>query len=136
MCTTTPKIHKYFERKVSEWNILGFLSECNIEPFRNKIKCYLLSLEDIASTEEGRRKEKVRQLIRNYRQASFCEKFIVELASGMVEDPTSFSIIQVLRAEPQKLVLKHSLSDVKQTTDNPMSLSDRTESRTQMILRA
>ena len=64
---------------MSEWNILGFLDVCNIEPFRNKIKCYLLSLEDIANTGEGRRKEKAQQLIRNYRQASFCENFFVEL---------------------------------------------------------
>ncbi|GES84158.1 hypothetical protein GLOIN_2v1495217 [Rhizophagus clarus] len=49
------QIHKYFERKTSEWNIIGFLGECNIEPFRKKIKCYLLSLESIPNTEEGRR---------------------------------------------------------------------------------
>ncbi|GBB96861.1 hypothetical protein RclHR1_28560003 [Rhizophagus clarus] len=62
------QIHKYFERKTSEWNIIGFLGECNIEPFRKKIKCYLLSLESIPNTEEGRRCDKARQLIRNYKQ--------------------------------------------------------------------
>ncbi|CAB4402556.1 unnamed protein product [Rhizophagus irregularis] len=41
--------------KTSEWNIIGFLNECNIETFRRKIYCYLKSLENIANTEEGRR---------------------------------------------------------------------------------
>ncbi|GBC12508.2 C2H2-type zinc finger transcription factor [Rhizophagus irregularis DAOM 181602=DAOM 197198] len=67
--TTEPKkIHEYFERKTSEWNIIGFLNECNIETFRRKIYCYLKSLENIANTEEGRRRNKAQQLIKNYNQ--------------------------------------------------------------------
>ncbi|CAB5390060.1 unnamed protein product [Rhizophagus irregularis] len=32
----SPKIHKYFKQKLSEWNITGFLNECDIKEFRKR----------------------------------------------------------------------------------------------------
>ncbi|CAG8735958.1 9167_t:CDS:2, partial [Funneliformis caledonium] len=70
MSTTSTKVtHEYFGRRTSEWCITGFLGECNVEPFRQKINCYLSSLENIANIEEGRRQKKAQQLLNNYRQA-------------------------------------------------------------------
>ena len=45
-------IHKYFERRASEWNVLGFLNTCDAEPFERKIDCYLSSLDMIADDEK------------------------------------------------------------------------------------
>ena len=45
--------------------------ECtNIESYRQKIECYLSSLELIASTENGQRREKAQVLLDAYKQAS------------------------------------------------------------------
>ncbi len=46
--------HKYFERRFSEWSILGFLNEYNMEPFDICIDEYLKSLE-IINSEQGKR---------------------------------------------------------------------------------
>ncbi|CAB4380004.1 unnamed protein product [Rhizophagus irregularis] len=62
--------HEYFNRKASEWCIIGFLSESNDLTFRQQVNCYVSSLESIANTEEGRRKRKAQQLLDDYRQGS------------------------------------------------------------------
>ncbi|CAG8630018.1 3427_t:CDS:10, partial [Paraglomus occultum] len=65
-------IHEYFKRKVSEWDIVGFLNECtDIESYRQKIECYLKSLELIADSEKDQRCEKALELLKLYRQAIF-----------------------------------------------------------------
>ncbi|RUS27053.1 LOW QUALITY PROTEIN: hypothetical protein BC938DRAFT_483770 [Jimgerdemannia flammicorona] len=56
------QVHKYFERKPSEWNVLGFLEECDREPFQTMITRYLTSLEIISQTERGRKQERAKQL--------------------------------------------------------------------------
>ncbi|CAG8640581.1 13293_t:CDS:2, partial [Ambispora gerdemannii] len=39
-------IHKYFERRTSEYDILGFLNECDLEPFERKGgKSFLLKMQ-------------------------------------------------------------------------------------------
>ncbi|KAF0552314.1 hypothetical protein F8M41_022076 [Gigaspora margarita] len=44
------------------FNVLGFFRECSIEPFRQKICCYLKSLKSIANTETSQRhKTKVKR---------------------------------------------------------------------------
>ncbi|CAG8631064.1 12707_t:CDS:10, partial [Dentiscutata heterogama] len=63
-------VHKYFERKASEWNIVGFLNECEIEPFERKIECYITSLEYIANSEKNRRGEMAQSLIDKYKKVS------------------------------------------------------------------
>jgi hypothetical protein len=35
------KIHEYFERKPTKWNIVDFLNECNEELFKSKIGLYI-----------------------------------------------------------------------------------------------
>ncbi|CAG8709332.1 26634_t:CDS:10 [Dentiscutata erythropus] len=62
------KIHKYFDCKCNKWNIVGFLNECDIEPFDKKIDEYLKSLEKI-DRKEGRRQKKAHQLLDRYRKA-------------------------------------------------------------------
>ncbi|CAI2177529.1 19352_t:CDS:2 [Funneliformis geosporum] len=44
-------VHKYFDHKSSEWNILEFLNECEVESFDRKIYCYIKDLEDISNYE-------------------------------------------------------------------------------------
>ncbi|CAG8592814.1 5010_t:CDS:10 [Funneliformis caledonium] len=62
--STSETIHKYFERKVSDWDIVRFLKECtSIGSYRQKIECYLSSLVLIANTENGQRCEKAQVLL-------------------------------------------------------------------------
>ncbi|CAG8743803.1 10155_t:CDS:2 [Dentiscutata erythropus] len=58
-------VHEYFNRKYTEWAIIGFLEECNIKSFRDNIGIYLTSLETIIKTENGRRREKAQQLYKH-----------------------------------------------------------------------
>ncbi|CAG8621451.1 5067_t:CDS:2, partial [Ambispora leptoticha] len=67
---TSKMVHKYFEQKDSEWNIIGFLKSCDLEPYPKKIEEYLICLEKIADTDEGQRRERARKLLDNYKQAS------------------------------------------------------------------
>ncbi|RHZ50407.1 hypothetical protein Glove_499g49 [Diversispora epigaea] len=67
-------IHEYFERKASEWNILGFLEECDLEPYLKKIDEYLKCLEIIANTEEDQKREKAQELLDNYKQGTHPDK--------------------------------------------------------------
>ncbi|CAG8679403.1 9199_t:CDS:2 [Ambispora leptoticha] len=76
--STSKTIHEYFGRKVSDWDIVRFLDECtNIESYRQKIECYLSSLELIASTENGQRRKKALELQKLYREA-FLELKVLE----------------------------------------------------------
>ncbi|RUS25343.1 hypothetical protein BC938DRAFT_472306 [Jimgerdemannia flammicorona] len=57
-----PRIHEYFKRKSSEWNILAFLEECDEEIYQSKISYYLKSLQRISQSEKGRRQERAKAL--------------------------------------------------------------------------
>ncbi|CAG8770321.1 4092_t:CDS:2, partial [Rhizophagus irregularis] len=63
-------VHKYFDYKPSEWNIIEFLKECEVEPFDRKIDHYTKDLENIANFETGGRRERAQILLDNYREAS------------------------------------------------------------------
>ncbi|CAG8677465.1 13794_t:CDS:2, partial [Dentiscutata heterogama] len=45
--------YEYFNRRHSEWNILGFLNYCDVEPFDIKIDYYLKCLETMVNREQG-----------------------------------------------------------------------------------
>lgn len=63
--------HKYFERPCSDWNIGGFLDECELEPFDQKLSYYISCLEKIANCkEEENRCEKAQVLLDQYKKAS------------------------------------------------------------------
>ena len=64
------KVHKYFERKASEWNIVAFLYECELEPCERKIDCYLSSLENIDNGENDSKSIKAQLLLARYREVS------------------------------------------------------------------
>ncbi|CAG8516455.1 12343_t:CDS:10 [Dentiscutata heterogama] len=66
---TKNEIPKYFIRKYSNWNIVGFLNECDLEPFERKIDEYLKSLQKIKA-EKGMRQKKASQLLDRYQKAS------------------------------------------------------------------
>lgn len=63
------KVHQYFERRPSEWSVLGFLEECDQEPFQAKVALYLTSLEILSQTEGGQRQKQAERLIKQYKQA-------------------------------------------------------------------
>ncbi|CAG8681000.1 7481_t:CDS:10 [Funneliformis mosseae] len=90
-------IHEYFERKVSDWDIVRFLEECtSIGSYRQKIECYLSSLELIVNTENGQRREKAQVLLDAYSQASIrilYQRFFKSKWRG--RGPSSSLIIQV-----------------------------------------
>ncbi|RHZ46207.1 hypothetical protein Glove_629g20 [Diversispora epigaea] len=56
------KIHKYFERIPTVWDVLDFLYECDIEPFDAKVDSYTKGLEAIANHEQGERAERAQFL--------------------------------------------------------------------------
>ncbi|CAI2175888.1 19775_t:CDS:2 [Funneliformis geosporum] len=64
------KIHKYFDRKYSEWDIVAFLKECEKEPFESKADEYVKSLEAIIKRKRGFEQGKARILLNKYREAS------------------------------------------------------------------
>jgi hypothetical protein len=68
------KIHEYFSRKSSEWNIIDFLEECDDDDFQKKIDKYLRSLDTIADNEQGRRREKAVFLLKRYREPNLNSK--------------------------------------------------------------
>src|SRR4051812_45381424 len=63
-------VHEYFDRKSSEWNIISFLEECDVESFTNKIGYYLTSLESIIDKKDGNRSIRARELHDRYKQVS------------------------------------------------------------------
>jgi hypothetical protein len=50
-------VHEYFNRNHESWSILDFLNECKLEPFDQKIDCYIKSLKSIAELDHGNRQE-------------------------------------------------------------------------------
>lgn len=64
------QIHEYFDSKSTNWSILGFLEECDEEPFQKKIDKYIKDLEIIADYEQGKRQEQANLLLSRYREAS------------------------------------------------------------------
>ena len=53
-------IQDYFNRKYSEWNIIGFLNESSKEPFESKVDAYVKSLDNIIKRERGSKQGKAR----------------------------------------------------------------------------
>jgi hypothetical protein len=82
---------------VSDWDIVGFLDECtSIVSYRQKIECYLSSLEFIANTENDKRRKKAQVLLDAYKQASIrilYQRFLKSKWRG--RGPSSSLIIQV-----------------------------------------
>lgn len=64
------EIHKYFCRKSSDWRIIDFLNENDIEPFEKKIDVYIKSLNNIIALEKGKRRERALTLLEKYKEAS------------------------------------------------------------------
>ncbi|CAG8469939.1 12091_t:CDS:2, partial [Acaulospora colombiana] len=64
----------------SDWDIIRFLNECNLEPYTKKIDCYLKSLLVISNTEDGQRRLKAQELLDLYKQESIFTKI-----SGVME---------------------------------------------------
>ncbi|RUS23636.1 hypothetical protein BC938DRAFT_474848 [Jimgerdemannia flammicorona] len=64
------KLHKYFDRKPSDWKVVGFLDECDIESFDQKISCYISCLEVLVKNEKELRKERAQLLLDRFRKAS------------------------------------------------------------------
>ncbi|GES86594.1 hypothetical protein GLOIN_2v1768936 [Rhizophagus clarus] len=66
-----PMSHKYFERACSDWNIIGFLKECELEPFDQKLSFYISCLEKLTNSQEKHRRKKAQALLDQYRKVSF-----------------------------------------------------------------
>ncbi|CAG8776957.1 13040_t:CDS:2, partial [Gigaspora rosea] len=62
-------IHQYFIRKFAEWNICGYLDECQIQDFNKKIEVYINSLELIAKTKKDGRADQAVKLLEKYLKA-------------------------------------------------------------------
>ncbi|CAG8575070.1 7111_t:CDS:2 [Acaulospora morrowiae] len=62
------KIHEYFDTTYSQWNICDFLNECDLEPFGQKIACYIRSLGIIVSCETDHRRERAKELLDKYKE--------------------------------------------------------------------
>ncbi|RUP23308.1 hypothetical protein BC936DRAFT_139020 [Jimgerdemannia flammicorona] len=62
------RIHEYFNRRPAQWCILGFLNECDMEPFERKMDEYLKSLSNIIDCEQGIRHERAKCLLDRYRK--------------------------------------------------------------------
>lgn len=45
-------VHRYFESSTSKLKIVNFLNVCKLEPFEQKMECYVRSLKNIANNEE------------------------------------------------------------------------------------
>src|SRR5688500_1615245 len=95
--------HKYFDRKPDDWNITGFLNECEIELFRDKIGCYLTSLANIINAgKDEERCKRANLLYDRYKKAS--TRFLASIKLVIWwrgRDLQSFSAIQVFKAEPR-----------------------------------
>ncbi|CAG8552008.1 2325_t:CDS:2, partial [Funneliformis caledonium] len=64
------KIHKYFDQDPANWSILGFLNECELEPFEMKIDSYVKWLKKIVDCEQDIKKKSAQALLDNYHKAS------------------------------------------------------------------
>ncbi|RUS28487.1 hypothetical protein BC938DRAFT_481823 [Jimgerdemannia flammicorona] len=81
----------------------AFLDECELEPFKRKIECYLENLQDIANREVGLRAKTAQQLIDKYKLAKTSHEAGVSGASANFEfvrrsrlrvDPTGLGEIE------------------------------------------
>jgi hypothetical protein len=73
--------YKYFDRRSSEWDILGFLNESeDMEPFDSKMDCYTKCLETIANCEKGFRRERAQLLLDRYKKVCNCRQELVATA--------------------------------------------------------
>ncbi|CAJ0826060.1 8684_t:CDS:2, partial [Entrophospora sp. SA101] len=63
-------VHEYFNRRLSEWTIIGFLEKCDANLFTDMIRHYLTSLENITKNDIGNRCKKARELHDHYKQAN------------------------------------------------------------------
>ncbi|GBB93852.1 hypothetical protein RclHR1_02240024 [Rhizophagus clarus] len=95
--------HEYFKKRASEWNIIGFLNTCELESFRQKIECYLCSLEMIKNTETSQRREKAQALFDKYKEAGIrFTSFAKNIENGVVDDLRALlSFKSSGRAEPR-----------------------------------
>ncbi|RIB16135.1 hypothetical protein C2G38_2190824 [Gigaspora rosea] len=57
----------YFEQKLSKWDIIEFLKQCDLEPYGKKVDRYIRCLKCTARSEQKKRKEKAEELLRRYR---------------------------------------------------------------------
>ncbi|CAG8550288.1 6860_t:CDS:2 [Cetraspora pellucida] len=110
------RVHKYFEQRAQEWNITGFLNECELESFRQIIEYYLSSLEAIIMTETGPRHEKAQILFDKYKKATVN----YETNNGTVIGGTSVS---ELKREFEEDGFEHKIeaNQIKQTRTNRQS---------------
>ncbi|CAI2183614.1 16104_t:CDS:10 [Funneliformis geosporum] len=92
--------HKYFERAYSDWNILGFLNECEVEPFDQKLSYYISCLKKIANNkEEGYRRKKAQALLDRYKKTSI-RTSIVKNAGPLCSRLKADSVLALL--EPRR----------------------------------
>ncbi|CAG8615612.1 3360_t:CDS:10, partial [Acaulospora morrowiae] len=63
------KIHKYFDQDPAKWCILGFLNECELEPFEMKIDYYIKWLKKIVDCEQDIKKKCAQALLDKYQKA-------------------------------------------------------------------
>lgn len=63
------RIHEYFKRNYTDWNIIGFLEESDEETFDLKIDSYLKSLELITEGDQEGRAKKAQLLFDKYKKA-------------------------------------------------------------------
>ncbi|CAG8564665.1 4239_t:CDS:10, partial [Diversispora eburnea] len=68
---TANAVHEYFTRSFSDWGIIDFLFECNLQEFSQMIDTYLKSLELIYANDKEKKGERAKQLLDRYRQAIF-----------------------------------------------------------------
>ena len=69
------KPHSYFDRKAADWDVLGFLEDCNEKTLKNKMDIYVKSLLNIVAYErQGKRHEKAKNLLDRYRRV--CSLFM------------------------------------------------------------
>ncbi|CAG8683725.1 20638_t:CDS:2, partial [Racocetra persica] len=75
-------VHNYFNREPCDWNITDFLNECELELFRDKIGCYLTSLENIIATgNNDERCKRAKFLYDQYKKACI-RSFLLTLIWG------------------------------------------------------
>ncbi|CAG8582695.1 1260_t:CDS:2, partial [Dentiscutata erythropus] len=93
---TESTTHEYFDRKSSEWNITGFLEECEVESLELKIDCYLKSLEYIAKYEQGNRSQRAQTLLDKYRELQENGKMDANQIERLVDPQFTFTTQQLI----------------------------------------
>ncbi|PKK58338.1 hypothetical protein RhiirC2_720601 [Rhizophagus irregularis] len=100
------KMHYYFNRRPSNWNINDFLNECNLKTTRAKLGLYIKCLETIAggNNEDSQKKK----LLNKYREVAgtsgqllvedLVEGFYVVFPGPTFEFPTRLQHIESLKS--------------------------------------